>query len=98
MEGQNFGIPRAEVAKQQTMKRLPASVDESEIPEMRKKFAKNFRAARIKAGLTQKDICEKAGLTQPYLSEVERGLSNISLDNMEVLASLVEKPLWVLLR
>lgn len=98
MEGQNFAFPRAEVAKQHAMKRLPANVEESEIPEMRKRFAKNFRNARLKAGLTQQAVCDAANLSQPYLSEVERGLSNISLDNMEVLAALVDKPLWVLLR
>ncbi|WP_457805566.1 helix-turn-helix domain-containing protein [Stenotrophomonas maltophilia] len=87
------------MAKPHTMTtRLPANVDASQIPEMRKAFAKNFKAARIKAGLRQVDICEKAGMSQPYLSEVERGLSNISLDNMEILAALVDKPLWVLLK
>lgn len=80
------------------MARLPASVDPRDIPAIRKKFATNFRQARKAAGLTQTGVSELAGFAQPYISEVERGLSNISLDSMDKLAKVVGKPLWALLK
>lgn len=48
--------------------------------------------------MTQVELCDETGLAQPYISEVERGLSNISLDTMEKIAEAVGKPLWTMLR
>ena len=80
------------------MTRLPASVDPKDIPAVRKKFGTNFRKARLAAGLTQEEVSQISELSQPYISEVERGVSNISLDNMEKLAATVNKPLWTMLQ
>lgn len=77
---------------------LASETDNKDIPEHRKRFAANFRKARQRAGMTQRDVCEAAEMTQPYLSEVERGLSNISYDSMEKLAAVVGQPLWKLLK
>lgn len=40
----------------------------------------DLRRARIKAGMTQKEFAEKLGVTQPFLSAVEKGLKKPSLD------------------
>jgi len=47
---------------------------------------KNLRACRTHAGLTLEQLAEKADLSWPYLSEIERGRENISLDKLVRLA------------
>ncbi len=46
----------------------------------------NIRACRTNAGLTLEKLAEKADLSWPYLSEIERGRENISLDKLAQLA------------
>jgi transcriptional regulator with XRE-family HTH domain len=43
---------------------------------------KNIRACRTSAGLTLEQLAEKAEMSWPYLSEIERGRENISLDKL----------------
>jgi len=52
-----------------------------------------LKAARLEAGLTQKDIAEKLGKPQSYISKCESGERR--LDNVELnkLAKLYKKPL-----
>jgi len=47
---------------------------------------KNIRACRTSAGLTLEQLAEKADMSWPYLSEIERGRENISLDKLVRLA------------
>ncbi|MEJ0088195.1 MAG: helix-turn-helix transcriptional regulator [Limisphaerales bacterium] len=47
---------------------------------------KNIRACRTVAGLTLEQLAEKADMSWPYLSEIERGRENISLDKLAQLA------------
>ena len=47
---------------------------------------KNIRTCRTNAGLTLEELAEKADLSWPYLSEIERGRENISLDKLAGLA------------
>ena len=47
---------------------------------------KNIRACRTHAGLTLEQLAEKADMSWPYLSEIERGRENISLDKLARLA------------
>jgi transcriptional regulator with XRE-family HTH domain len=42
----------------------------------------NLRACRTHAGLTLEQLAERADLSWPYLSEIERGRENISLDKL----------------
>jgi len=67
------------------------------ILRQRRIFARNFKQARKDAGLTQDDITNITGLTQPYLSDVENAKNTISLDNANALADAVGQPLWQLL-
>lgn len=46
----------------------------------------NIRTCRTDAGLTLEKLAEMADLSWPYLSEVERGRENISLDKLARLA------------
>lgn len=46
----------------------------------------NIRTCRTNAGLTLEKLAEKAEMSWPYLSEIERGRENISLDKLARLA------------
>jgi transcriptional regulator with XRE-family HTH domain len=46
----------------------------------------NIRTCRTDAGLTLEKLAEKADMSWPYLSEIERGRENISLDKLARLA------------
>lgn len=58
---------------------------------------KNIRTCRTNAGLTLEQLAEKADLSWPYLSEIERGRENISLDKLARLAQALEVRLSKLL-
>lgn len=49
-------------------------------------FARNLRNVRHVRGISQEKLAELAGLHRTYVSSVERGERNISIDNIERLA------------
>lgn len=53
---------------------------------LRKRVALNLRTLRTQQEISQEDLAELAGFHRTYVSQVERGVSNISLDNLEKLA------------
>lgn len=73
------------------------SSDVKIVPAERLVFARNFRKARKAAELTQRDVRDKTGFAQSWISELETGQSTINLDNMAILAACVGVPLWKLL-
>lgn len=50
----------------------------------------NIRTCRTNVGLTLEQLAEKADLSWPYLSEIERGRENISLDKLAQLAQALD--------
>ena len=60
-------------------------------------FGINLKAARLKAGLTQVELAERAGLLQQYVSLVETGKQNITLTTAQALARVVEQTVSELL-
>ena len=56
-------------------------------------FARNLRRLRREQGLTQEALSGTSGLMQSYLSEVEAGKRNISLDAMAAIATAMVIPL-----
>lgn len=62
----------------------------------RMRFAANLRSARLAAGLSQEDLAEKAGFHRSYVSQVERGITNITVDNACRLADFLGVDLAVL--
>lgn len=55
-------------------------------PSLRTNFAENVRTFRTTLGVSQEDLAELAGFHRTYVSQVERGVANITLDNIEKLA------------
>jgi len=66
--------------------------------DMRALFGANFRQARLKAKLTQAAVEELTGIRQHYISEIENGLQNLTLDTMTTLAQAIGTDLRSLLR
>jgi len=46
-------------------------------------FAENMRAARLAQGFSQEKLAELADLDRTYISSVERGRRNVSIDGIE---------------
>lgn len=56
----------------------------------RERFAANLRLVRTDKALSQEKLAELAGLHRTYVSQVERAVVSISLDNIEKLAAALE--------
>lgn len=63
----------------------------------RQTFSKNVRRARLAKGLSQEDLAERADLHRNYVGGVERGERNISVDNMERIATALRTTIAALL-
>ena len=61
-------------------------------------FGANFRHARLKAQLTQADVAALTGIQQPYISDIENGLQNLTISTMVTLARAVGTDVRALLR
>lgn len=55
------------------------------------------RSLRLERGLTQEALAEGAGLHTTYISDVERGLRNIGVINLDCLASALSVDLPTLM-
>ena len=56
----------------------------------RKSFGNNLKGIRLSHNLSQEALAHKSGLHRTYISSVERGERNISLNNIGVLARTLE--------
>jgi transcriptional regulator with XRE-family HTH domain len=53
-------------------------------------FGERVRTLRVQAGLTQDEFAEKCGFARSYMSRIETGGANPSLDAIEVLATALK--------
>ncbi|MDD5134083.1 MAG: helix-turn-helix transcriptional regulator [Phycisphaerae bacterium] len=51
------------------------------------KFGHHLKGLRFSKKMTQEDLAEQSGLSRQYIGDVERGTRNISLVNLEKLAT-----------
>lgn len=71
---------------------------EAEIPAERMKLAQEIKDIRVKLGYTQKDMAKKLGVIQQYISKIENGHENFSVDTLTRIAHVFNKGLVVELR
>lgn len=67
----------------------PPSPD-AHVATLREVFAFNVRATRVEVGLSQERLGFAAELDRTYVSQVERGVVNCSIDNIEKIAAALE--------
>jgi len=54
------------------------------------KFGQRIKTLRKARNLSQEELAELCGLDRTYISGIERGVRNVSLRNIEVLAQALE--------
>lgn len=59
--------------------------------EKQKKFIEKLKETRKEAKLTQKQVAEKLGYTQSYLSKIESGQLKVDIFQIEELANIYKK-------
>lgn len=59
------------------------------MPDLLAVFAKNLRAHRLRNGLTQEQLADACELHRTYIGALERSERNISLRNLEKIASVL---------
>lgn len=55
-------------------------------PDPKDVLARNLRRIRMEVGISQEELASRAGLHRTYVSSVERGHRNISVENIFALA------------
>ena len=58
--------------------------------EISKKVGKRIRTRRHELGLSQEKLAFKCRLHRTYISDVERGTRNISIENLEKIAKALD--------
>ncbi len=56
--------------------------------DISKKFGKKIKELRVKRGMSQVDLAKKVGVHSTYISQIERGVQNVSLKGVERLAKI----------
>lgn len=89
-----LGLPKADNRVVMSKNYMP-NVDSQEV---RRAFGANFKKARAKKQLSQRDVFIRTGVAQSHISEVESGIANLTIDTMVKLSHLVKVPLWKLFK
>lgn len=66
-----------------------------EISPERRQLVQQMRDIRIKLGYTQKDIAKKLGVIQQYISKIENGHENVTVDTAKRIADVLGKSLVI---
>ncbi len=61
---------------------------------LRSKFGQRVREIRRAKKMTQGDVAQGAGLTQQFVSKIEQGTENISLDTVERIQKFLKEDLF----
>lgn len=62
------------------------------------KVAKLLQGERERRGISMTRLAEEAGISQPMVSYVERGMRNPTLDTLLRIANVLEVDLWKVIR
>lgn len=66
--------------------------------DLQARFGRSLRSARVKQNMTQLELAEAAGFTHQYVSKIEEGQINVTLDTMKKLAEVLDHEVSELLR
>jgi len=65
---------------------MPPKSSPRSLPKARARAAANIRRLRMAQGLSQEQLAEMAQFHRTYVSQLERSVTNISIDGLERLA------------
>lgn len=65
---------------------LPAMTSIEKRTVARERFSRNLRTKRLEKGISQEELAARADITQTFLSQVESGKRNLSIDTADRLA------------
>ncbi|PIR93511.1 transcriptional regulator [Candidatus Falkowbacteria bacterium CG10_big_fil_rev_8_21_14_0_10_43_10] len=65
---------------------------------IQQKFGARIKSLRLQKNMSQEDLSSKTGLHRTYISDIERGIRNVSLKNIEKIAKALSVSPDVLLR
>lgn len=57
---------------------------------IKKQLGRKIKELRLKAGISQEKLAVKAKLHRTYMSDIERGERNVSVENIEKIAKALE--------
>lgn len=66
---------------------VPLDSSEDSTGRQRQAFGDRVRSLREATGLSQEKLAEKSGLHRTYISSIERGQRNVSLQNIHALSA-----------
>lgn len=66
--------------------------------DIRQKLAKNIKNLRIQKKLSREELSLVLGVDNSYISKLEKGKINITLDKIEMLANYFEIEVYLLLK
>lgn len=58
--------------------------------DIKEKFGQRLKTLRKEKGLSQEELAERSGLNRPYISGIEQGKRNVSLEVIEKLAGALD--------
>ncbi len=72
-------------------------VGKAETRKLREKIGRQLRQARLETGLSQVKVAAEVGMAGTYLSEIESGYHNITLDTLAGIAGYLDLDVEVVL-
>ncbi len=54
--------------------------------DIKLKLGRKIRETRVKEGYSQEELASRCGLHRTYISDIERGERNVSVENIEKIA------------
>lgn len=85
----------AELEEQGIRIRIPIRIKP---PVERIKIVQQIRSLRRRLGYTQKALAKKLGVMQQYISKIESGVENVSIDTLKKIANALHSNLIINLR
>ena len=62
-------------------------------PDIAVRFGQTVRKLRLEQKISQEELAERCGLHRTYISDIELGKRNVSLENIERIAIALERSL-----